>query len=138
MPVSELGPGSYPFTDRVYEFDSIGSFPDTCCFIQAPNNDKDTPPDSVQWTLDVPFDSTVYLDFWGQQNHLDKVSAWSGSWTVDHDVVATIFDRGIWGPGIIIKQNFDAGTINLMGNNGDGHGTYYAFVCPQGKKSHTL
>ena len=84
----------------------------------------------MQTILEVPFASTIYLDFWGGQGHLDKVSSWIDGWSIATNVAPTVFAQ--LGPGIVVKRNFDAGTINLMGNNGGGHGTYYAFVCPRG------
>ena len=131
VPVADLAIGSRPFTDREYKFTTIGNYPKTCTFVRGANDDKNTDSASVQTTLEVPFASTVYLDFWRGTKHLDQVSSWIGGWSVASHATPTAFDS--WGPGTVMKRNFDAGTINLMGNDGNGHGTYYAFVCPQGK-----
>ena len=139
MPYTDLYVGSKPFTDRSYEFSSIGNYPSTCTFIRGPNDDKNTDPTSVQTILEVPFKSTIYLDFWGGDAHVEKVSNWISDWSETMMHIPTQF-FGVsdeqpceWGPGMVIKRNFESGSINLMGNNGSDHGTYYAFVCPQGK-----
>ena len=138
VPISDLGSGSHVFTDRDYKFFKVGNYPETCSFIRGPNEDKKTDPDMIQTELEVPFPSTVYLDIWGGDEHLKKISKWADSWK-EANTEPTSFGPGkaTWGPGKVIKRNFDAGTIGLMGNNGGeiggGHGTYYAFVCPQGK-----
>ena len=135
--VTELAVGSKTFVDRGATFDKVGNYPNTCFFIRGPNDDKSTLPNLVQTTIETRFPSTIYLDFWGGQKHIDIVSAsWIRDWNDASDAIPTTF--GINGPGKVIKQNFDAGTISLMGNNGgiatwaNVQGTYYAFVCPQG------
>ena len=128
---ADLYIGSKPFMDRTYTFSNVGNYPPTCTFIRGSNDDKNTEPSSIQTTLQVPYNSTVYLDFWGGSIHLEKVSSWIGSWTQTSSQLPTQFSG--YGPGKVMKRNFDSGTINLMGNNGGNHGTYYAFVCPQGK-----
>ena len=129
--LAELSVGSKPFTDRDYTFTNIGNYSSTCYFVRGANDDKDTDPSSTQTTLQVQFPSTVYLDFWGGSSHVSKVSSWIGSWMEAPYKTLTEFSNS--GPGTVMKRNFGSGTINLMGNNGDGHGTYYSFVCPQGK-----
>ena len=126
---------SQPFTDRSYTFMDIGNYSSNCYFIRGANEDKNTDPSSVQTILQVPFPSTVYLDFWGGSSHVSKVSSWIGSWMETAYKIPTEFSATgvLSGPGTVMKRNFGSGTINLMGNNGDGHGTYYSFVCPQGK-----
>ena len=131
VPVSDLVIGSKVFTDRGNTFSNVGVYSDACVFIRGPNNDKNTASTSVQTTLTVPFPSTIYLDFWGGSKHIDMANSWIGSWSVASGVTPTVY--GGWGPGTVMKRDFDAGKINLMGNNGNGHGTYYAFVCPRGK-----
>ena len=121
------------FTDREYKFSAVGNYPETCMFVRTANDDKNTASTSVQTTLKVPLASTIYLDFWGGSKHLDKVSSWIGSWSVASDATPTTFDGKRWGPGTVMKRDFGAGTVDLMGNDGKDHGTYYAFVCPQGK-----
>ena len=133
--VTDLTVGSKPFTDRDYTFTNVGIYPNTCFFIRSANDDKIAPSNSVQTSIHVRFPCTIYLDFWGGQNHLNLVSAaWIGDWNDASEAIPTLWGNN--GPGKVMKQNFDAGTINLMGNNGgtlaSGHGTYYAFVCPQG------
>ena len=133
--VTDLAVGNTPFTDRKYHLTVVGNYPKECFFIRGANDDKDTLPHEVQTSIDVRFPATVYLDFWGGSVHLSKVSTWIGDWRVAADATPTTFDRPgktSRGPGIVMKKNFDAGIIELMGNNGDGHGSYYAFVCPQG------
>ena len=41
--------------------------------------------------------------------------------------------NGFKGPGIVIEEDYEAGTVELMGNNGYDNGTYYVFICPRGK-----
>ena len=115
VPYSELYVGSKPFTDRSYEFSSIGNYPSTCTFIRGPNDDKNTDPTSVQTILEVPFNSTIYLDFWGGDSHLQKVSNWIGDWSETTMHIPTQFSG--WGgmdsgPGKVMKRNFESGTIN--------------------------
>ncbi len=69
VPVTDLASGSLLFTDRNYKFSDVGNYPDSCYFIRGPNNDKNTAPNLVQTILEVPFASTIYLDFWGGQGH---------------------------------------------------------------------
>jgi len=130
VPVSALRSGSKSYTDRDYTFSKVGSYPEWCWFIISPNDDKNTAPDSVQTSLEAKCDSTVYLDFQGGSNHVAKVSSWINDWNEASEVTPTTY--GTSGPGIVMKRDFDAGTINLMGNNGAGHGTYYTFVCLRG------
>ena len=134
VPVTDLAVGSKPFTDRRHSFTSVGNYPNKCVFIRGANNDKDTSPNKVQTSINVRIPCTIYLDFWGGSGHLSKVSAWIGNWNVASNATPTTLTANENdGPGIVMKKNFDAGLINLMGNNGYGQGTYYAFVCPQGK-----
>ena len=125
------------FTERDYTFSNVGNYPESCKFIRGPNDDKNTPPDSIQTKLEVPFPSTVYLDIWGGDSHLEKISTWTDSWKDASNIEPTSFgmDKETWGPGKVIKRNFGAGKIDLMGNNGGDHGSYYAFVCPKGKST---
>ena len=128
--VTDLAVGNKVWMDRNYKFTNVGNYPKECVFIRGSNNDKNTKSSIVQTKIHITIPCTVYLDFWGGAGHLNKVSSWSGSWNTASDATPTTFTG--YGPGIVIKRNFDAGTINLMGNNGNGHGTYYAFVCPRG------
>ena len=130
--VADLAIGSKVYTDREFKFSNVGNYAKTCIFVRGANDDKLTASTSVQTTLAVPFASTIYLDFWGGSEHLKYVSSWIGPWSVTSYATPTkIFPGG--GPGTVMKRDFDAGTINLMGNNGFRAGTYYAFVCRQGK-----
>ena len=139
VPYAELFIGSKAFMDRDYTFTDIGSYSPECSFIRCSNDDKNTDQSTIQTVLQVPFDSTVYLDFWGGYDHLEKVSSWIKDWKVTTVQKPTVFSAevnwgpGVWGPGTVMQRDFKEGTINLMGNNGGGHGTYYAFVCPQSK-----
>ena len=123
--------GSKPFIDRPYTFSTAGNYRKSCMFIRGANDDKDTNANSVQTTINVRSPCTVYLDFWGGSSHLAKVSSWIGDWNESANAKATVFDQ--YGPGIVMKRDFQDAKINLMGNNGHGNGTYYAFVCPQGQ-----
>ena len=126
--VADLFIGSKTFTDRVYTFTSVGNYKKSCWFIRGPNGDSHTASNLVQTSIDVPFLCTVYLDFWGGSDHLKQVSEWIEDWSESSTAMPTTFDQ--YGPGIVMERHFDAGVINLMGNNR--LGTYYAFVCPQG------
>jgi len=134
VPVSELEIGSLAFTDRDYPFSNVGSYNKSCYFIRCANDDKDTASDLVQTSLVLPCASTIYLDFWGGPEHAGRFS-WLDDWTEAQDATPTVFtEEGdhieIHGPGIVMKRDFVAGTTNLLGNDGHGKGTYYAFVCP--------
>ena len=141
-----------------FEFTDIGNYSNSCTFVRSSNDDKNTDPSTIQTILHVPFDSTVYLDFWGGSDHLEGVSRWIGDWAEKDTIIPTKFynphfgNHGgkMYGPGIVMKRDFRAGIINLMGNNGTycckyvsfycvetcSQGTYYAFVCPRGKRGY--
>ena len=67
--------GDHPFTDRAYTFENMGTFADrpNTYYVQPAQDDKDTPADSVMWTLNVPVPVTVYLDFWGGDHHVNNL-----------------------------------------------------------------
>ena len=132
MPV--VNEGDLPFTDRSYTFTTLGSFAGTSMYyIQPANNDKDTASNSVMWTINVPVPVTVYLDFWGGDTHTDTtgVADWlqtpTSQWVRQTDMDGTAFTPN-YGPGPVFSQTFPAGTIEIMGNGGGGHGTFYLFV----------
>eukprot|EP01043_Picozoa_sp_COSAG02_P010260 COSAG02_NODE_357_length_23913_cov_6.793483_8_plen_2934_part_01 len=126
-----------PFTDRSYHFTSMGSFAGTSMhFVQPPNSDKNTPADSVMWTLTVDVPVTIYLDVWGYDDHYPRwLLAPTSQWVHETAMEGTTF-RGQYGnyhhsarsPGRVFSRTFAAGTIEIMGNGGNGHGTFYAFV----------
>ena len=58
-------PYSKPFLDARYTFMDIGNYSNDCTFIRGSNADKNTDKSAIQTILQVPFASTVYLDFWG-------------------------------------------------------------------------
>ena len=121
-------------------FTDIGNYSNSCTFVRCSNDDANTDPNTIQTILHVPFDSTVYLDFSGGSEHLQRVSRWIGGWTEADTTSSTKWYNQkmgeVKGPGIVMRSNFKAGNINLMGNNWDGRATYYAFVCPQGKRGY--
>merc|ERR1712227_329240 len=132
VPYADLNIGSKIWFDRRYTFTNLGNYTNDCTFIRGSNDDKNTDKSVIQTILQVPFASTVYLDFWGGSVHLQKVSSWIGDWTETTKQRGTQFGPSpIYGPGIVMERDFDSGTINLMGSNGQGYGTYYAFVCPR-------
>ena len=128
--------GDIPFTDRGYTFTSLGSFAGTgMYYIKPANDDKNTPSNTVMWTLNVPVPVTIYLDFWGGDVHTETtgVADWlqtpTSQWIRQTDMTGTAFTP-IYGPGPVFSQTFPAGPISIMGNGGNGHGTFYLFVEP--------
>merc|ERR1719160_35157 len=123
--------GDKVFTDRDYTFTSVGDYPG-CKYILGANDDKNTAASSVQWTLTVETPVDVYLDFWGGAAH-EKLgfSSWKDGWSKSEKAGARFgTSPHFWGPGAVYKKHFQAGTVALDGNGGNGHGTYLAFVCP--------
>ena len=64
--------------------------------IKAANNDKDMPADEAMWSLTVPTSVTVYLDFWGGDNHLEVgVKDWllstSSQWVRSSQIIGSAF-----------------------------------------------
>ena len=113
--------------------------------VQPAQDDKDTPADSVMWTLDVPVPVTVYLDFWGGDHHVnnlrvgnDWLQAETSQWVRQPDEVGTMFwTEAETPPGPVFARTFPAGQIEIMGNGGSecspcigvgGHGTFFPFV----------
>lgn len=122
--------GEAPFTDRNYKFDTLGDFAGmNLYFVQPPNNDKNADPNQVMWTLAVPVPVTVYLDLWGGAAHQQKgLKVWLSTWQLT-TMKGSAFG-GRWGPGFVYKKTFNAGSIQIMGNGGGGHGVFYLFVQP--------
>lgn len=124
--VADLYIGNKTFTDRWYTFNTVGYYRKDCWFIRGANDDSQTASNVVQTYVDVQFPCTIYLDFWYAKSKKSiKHIHWIKDW-VESKKTPTTFDQ--YGPGIVVERNFEAGTINLMGNNR--LGTYYAFVCP--------
>ena len=71
--VEQLAVGDMVYTDRSFDFTSIGSFDAQCQYIRGANNEKTTAAADVQWTLQVGCPVTVYLDFWGGAAHASRV-----------------------------------------------------------------
>ena len=81
------------------------------------------------WSLTVPTAVTVYLDFWGGDDHLEKgVKDWllstSSQWVRSSQITGSSFSPS-YGPGHVYMKNFPAGQIDIYGNGGQGHGTFY-------------
>ena len=139
--MEDLAIGTKPFSDRDWTFVDVGGYSKTCIFLRGANNDKNTDSNLVQTSVYARYPCTIYLDFWGGSTHLDSVSDWIGDWKESSSATPTRFIASgvVNGPGVVMERNFDTDynyVIELMGNNGYNKGTYYAFVCPQGK-SHT-
>ena len=128
--------GDAPYTDRGYDFTTLSSFETMdAYYIQPANDDKNTPPNSVMWTLNVPVPVTIYIDFWGGDAHLatgsaDWLLATNSQWVQQTDMTGSEFTAGCCqhGLGPVFSQTFPAGPISLMGNGGGGHGAYYLFI----------
>ena len=139
--------GDHPFTDRAYTFENMGTFADrpNTYYVQPAQDDKDTPADSVMWTLNVPVPVTVYLDFWGGDHHVnnlrvgnDWLQAETSQWVRQPDEVGTMFwTEAETPPGPVFARTFPAGQIEILGNGGSecspcigvgGHGTFFPFV----------
>ena len=135
IPVSQLSVGDLVFTDRPsLEFTNLGEFDISCQFVRVANGDKNTPASQIQLTLDIFFEATVFLDFWNGADHASLgFSSWNNDW-FNSDVIGTSFrDTNVnanFGPGLVYSKTVSRGELNLYGNDGDGVGTYYAFVCP--------
>eukprot|EP01043_Picozoa_sp_COSAG02_P018093 COSAG02_NODE_835_length_16654_cov_52.747569_9_plen_2865_part_01 len=119
-----------PFTDRSYTFTSMGSFAGTGMhFVQPPNNDKNTPSNRVMWTLTVDVPVTIYLDVWSRVNTPSWLLASTSQWVHETTMEGTTFSHHeARTPGRVFSQSFPPGTIEIMGNNGRGRGTFYIFV----------
>ena len=126
-------------------------------YVQPANDDKNIPANTVMWTLNVPVPVTIYLDFWGGDTRKivmlfsvcravrlanpksitiadvntlglkDWLLSPTTQWVRQLDESGTAFTPN-YGPGPVFSQTFPAGTIEIMGNGGNGHGTFYLFV----------
>ena len=148
--------GDLPFTDRSYTFTTMGSFGGDLrggtsstaraaswntdnqrpmYYVKPANDDKNTASNTVMWTLNVPVPVTIYLDFWGGDTHVNTLGLkdWllspTTQWVRQLDESGTAFTPN-YGPGPVYSQTFPAGNIDIMGNGGNGHGTFYLFVEP--------
>ena len=125
--------GSKVFLDRDYTFRTVSKYPDNTVFLRISNDDKLTPANRVQFQLSVSRPVRVYLDFWGGPTHASRGFAkWQDGWEISNQA-PTAFGSS-WGPGVVYTKCFDAGSIQLYGNDGGctggSHGSYYVFVCP--------
>merc|ERR1719412_3176299 len=128
VPYSALSVGSLTFFDRTYKFKDIGDYSADCLFMKISNNDKNTAASKTQYTISLSERSVIYLDFWGGEQHAKKgFSTWSSGWKLSSKP-STSFDS--WGPGVVYEKVFAAGDVTLKGNDGNNHGSYYAFICP--------
>merc|ERR1719412_3270359 len=128
VPYSALSVGSLTFFDRTYKFKDIGDYSANCLFMKISNNDKNTAASKTQYTISLSERSVIYLDFWGGEQHAKKgFSTWSSGWKLSSKP-STSFDS--WGPGVVYQKEFAAGDVILKGNDGNNHGSYYAFICP--------
>eukprot|EP00931_Biecheleriopsis_adriatica_P085401 TRINITY_DN5981_c0_g1_i5.p1 TRINITY_DN5981_c0_g1~~TRINITY_DN5981_c0_g1_i5.p1 ORF type:complete len:608 (-),score=54.48 TRINITY_DN5981_c0_g1_i5:257-2080(-) len=120
--------GDSVFTDRDFGFISLGRFEDMdVYFIKVPNDDMDTNPNDVMWTLNSPVGVTVYLDLWvGDTFVTNGLKAWLSTWTRT-SMQGSSFGA-THGPGIVYKKSFPAGLIEIRGNGGEGDGVFYLFV----------
>ena len=104
-------------------------------YVQPANDDKNIASNTVMWTLNVPVPVTIYLDFWGGDTHVNTLGLkdWllspTTQWVRQLDESGTAFTPN-YGPGPVYSQTFPAGNIDIMGNGGNGHGTFYRFVEP--------
>ena len=127
IPYSQISVGSRVFSDRDYSFNSIGDYSARTFYIRGPNDDKDTPAASPQWTITVNVPVIVYLDFYDGQETMG-FAQWNVGWKVS-SMSATFFAcQGVCGPGVVYEKYFASGEIALYGNDGNGYGTYLAFV----------
>ena len=129
IPYSQISVGSRVFTDRDYSFNSIGDYSARTFYIRGPNDDKDTPAASPQWTITVNVPVIVYLDFYDGQETMG-FAQWNHGWKV-----SSMSSMSLWlnsnhqeGPGVVYEKYFAAGEISLYGNDGAHQGTYLAFV----------
>merc|ERR1719412_3015042 len=133
VPYSALSVGSLTFFDRTYKFKDIGDYSANCLFMKISNNDKNTAASKTQYTISLSESSVIYLDFWGGEQHAKKgFSTWSSGWKLSSKP-STSFDS--WGPGVVYQKEFDAGDVILKGNDGNNHGSYYAFICPASERA---
>jgi len=135
IPYSQLSVGSHVFSDRTYYFVNIGDYSPHTFYIRGPNDDKDTPGASAQWTIKVNVPVNVYLDFWcGQETK--GFAQWNDGWTMSS--MAPCRNSDMCGPGcqcqtgVVYEKYFASGAIVLYGNDGHEVGTYVAFVTPAG------
>lgn len=135
VPYSELAVGSRVFHDRDYTFSNIGAYNENCLFTKVSNNDKNTPAANVQYSITLAGPSMVYLDFWNEHSRHTELgfSAWNSGWQVS-DKPGTAFANARYGPGVVMEKFVDGPTLELFGNDGQGIGTYYAFICPANRR----
>ena len=103
--VPNWGATGLQYTDRTHTFDHyLGRFAPQYGFIHIciANDDQDTPEGTVQFQLDVPFASTVYLVYGSGQV---ETPSWldSENWTAD---------------GSQAQKSFPASNISVRGHNG--------------------
>eukprot|EP00931_Biecheleriopsis_adriatica_P084171 TRINITY_DN5790_c0_g1_i1.p1 TRINITY_DN5790_c0_g1~~TRINITY_DN5790_c0_g1_i1.p1 ORF type:complete len:1136 (-),score=84.03 TRINITY_DN5790_c0_g1_i1:254-3661(-) len=129
--VPNLNVGDLVYSDRSFTFLDLGSYRSSCYYLRGPNNDKNTEASSVQWTILTLSNSTIYLDFWQDQDTLGFTS-WSSGWKLASETGVKLMEHtSPIGPGMVYKKNFTAGTVQLYGNDGNGVSTYIVFVCDQ-------
>merc|ERR1719361_1741942 len=72
IPYSALTIGEDAFFDRTYQFTNLGQCESECFYLKGSMEEKRTPSNDVQWTIDVPFDCVVYLDFLGGDQDVNQ------------------------------------------------------------------
>eukprot|EP00929_Paragymnodinium_shiwhaense_P046215 TRINITY_DN23527_c0_g1_i1.p1 TRINITY_DN23527_c0_g1~~TRINITY_DN23527_c0_g1_i1.p1 ORF type:complete len:1262 (-),score=307.07 TRINITY_DN23527_c0_g1_i1:414-4127(-) len=126
-------PNSDAFSDRGnVSIISMGDFAgEDMWYIKPPDNDRETKASDPMWIIQAPVDVLIYLDFWGGESHVDLVrSQWLQKWTRTKRIGCTY--SGSEPNGIVYKRFFEAGEIQIFGNNSkEGtQGTFVAFVKP--------
>ena len=120
------------YTDRDYNLTSIGEYPPECYFIRVANDDKNTSVGRIQTTLNINFNSIIYLDFvtWNGEENQDKFKIWPAGWKKSDRKSTEYFYSSRKISGNVYYQLFSAGTVKLYGNDGKRKGTYFPIVCP--------
>lgn len=122
--VTDLRRGGAVFFDAPVLFTTRGNYSDKCAFLWSVNKTAGTAASEVQWNLTADKEVNVYIDFGGGKAHAEKgFSKWKKGWNTSNQ--SSVFDGGV-----VYQKTFDAGAIQLYGNEGKGLGNYVVFVCP--------
>lgn len=134
----------YPGGDSKFIHPTGQFVPEKTYYIRSANNDKNTSVDNEQIILWVNKPVTVFIELWMQSRKQIGVNTWcneQNGWentglplahwkTPIHNAkyYATLDSGHLFQQGIYYRQFKAGSTISLMGNDGDGTGSYYVFV----------
>jgi len=136
--VSHLAIDSKVFSDRDYEFETLGSF-EGKSYVLMHNDDKHTPHSHVQMKLTLQEPMTIYIVKRGKdeegRDHAELPWLATQRWvksslqgvtykghydTRHHEWDITRRKEKTYGPGDVWEKTFPAGTVEIPGSGGDG------------------